>query len=358
MATVAELRREAGRAAGRRLAKLRQERGWRQAELAGRAGVTQSYVSMLERGAVAHPTRDYRDAIARAFQLDRKDVFGGFETYLAELEATLSLMEAAARFEIDAHALSRLAEARLVRARKMRRRGLGRYDVGFAFDEEQLAEDLARIPRCPWEACDKPKTGEYGCSEHGQKLWAEGRRGTTRPLEVSRRISQTKRENPKPRPDTRERVTAAWDEDRALRDELRASGKLLRPDIAKALRLKPNSVSVLATRVGLPVEHVKGPIGPPHPTIEPRALGAWAYARTGSTAVYGRVIGHKGAAAGIEAGREKGGRPRKWGTPEETQAKQVRIHELDAQGLTTRQIAGEVFGDASLKDRVARYLNA
>ena len=65
----------------------------------------------------------------------------------------------------------------------------------------------------------------------------------------------------------------------------------------------------------------------------------------------GRWNGHLGAAAGIEAGRAKGGRPPKM-TPEQQQE----IMRLDAAGTTTRAIAAAVFGDERYKDRVARFL--
>lgn len=71
----------------------------------------------------------------------------------------------------------------------------------------------------------------------------------------------------------------------------------------------------------------------------------------------GRWNGHKGAAAGIEAGRAKGGRPAKWSADDDEQARmQQEILRLDQDGLTTRQIAEAVFGDARYKDRVARFL--
>ncbi len=66
---------------------------------------------------------------------------------------------------------------------------------------------------------------------------------------------------------------------------------------------------------------------------------------------FGRWNGHKGAAAGIEAGRAKGGRP-----PACTPEQQVEMLRLSKQGFSTREIAAAVFGDARFKDRVARFL--
>jgi len=67
----------------------------------------------------------------------------------------------------------------------------------------------------------------------------------------------------------------------------------------------------------------------------------------------GRLHGHKGAAAGIDAGRAKGGRKRRW-----LHGQQQAVLDLDQQGKSTRDIAVAVFGDARYKDRVARFLRA
>jgi hypothetical protein len=73
----------------------------------------------------------------------------------------------------------------------------------------------------------------------------------------------------------------------------------------------------------------------------------------------GRVNGHKGAAAGIEAGRAKGGRTRKWGsTDEETSTLQAKIYELSKAGLSSRDVSERVFGDRGKYKRVQRLLNS
>jgi hypothetical protein len=76
--------------------------------------------------------------------------------------------------------------------------------------------------------------------------------------------------------------------------------------------------------------------------LPPRARQRWL----------GRWGGKQGAAAGIEAGRAKGGRP-----PIMTPEQQQQMLRLHRDGLTHREIAREVFGDARLKDRVTRFLN-
>lgn len=66
----------------------------------------------------------------------------------------------------------------------------------------------------------------------------------------------------------------------------------------------------------------------------------------------GRKNGYKGAAAGIESGRAKGGRKTTL-TPEQQQ----KIIELDKEQRSTREIAEQVLGDRSKHLRVWRHLN-
>jgi hypothetical protein len=73
----------------------------------------------------------------------------------------------------------------------------------------------------------------------------------------------------------------------------------------------------------------------------------------------GRRGGPLGAVDGIEAGRAKGGRTRKWATTDVEQGSlQRRILELDSAGRSTREIAETVFGDRNLHLRVWRLLNS
>lgn len=73
----------------------------------------------------------------------------------------------------------------------------------------------------------------------------------------------------------------------------------------------------------------------------------------------GRRGGPLGAVDGIEAGRAKGGRKRKWATTDEEQGSlQRRILELDSAGRSTREIAEAVFGDRNLHLRIWRLLNS
>jgi hypothetical protein len=73
----------------------------------------------------------------------------------------------------------------------------------------------------------------------------------------------------------------------------------------------------------------------------------------------GRWGGIKGAADGIEAGRAKGGRTRKWASDDQEQGQlQQHVLALHDQGLSTRDIAERVFGDRRLYLRVWRLLNS
>ena len=64
--------------------------------------------------------------------------------------------------------------------------------------------------------------------------------------------------------------------------------------------------------------------------------------------MYGRL----GAAAGIDAGRAKGGRP-----PKSTGLQQQQMLKLYGEGKSVREIAREVFGDERFKNRVHGFLH-
>lgn len=82
----------------------------------------------------------------------------------------------------------------------------------------------------------------------------------------------------------------------------------------------------------------------------PATLRVKAHGRTRQV-YFGRWSGPKGGAAGIDAGKEKGGRPAEM-TPEQQQ----QIFELEDAGLSTRQISEIVFGDRKFHMRVYRFL--
>jgi hypothetical protein len=86
---------------------------------------------------------------------------------------------------------------------------------------------------------------------------------------------------------------------------------------------------------------------------DPRRRADWYHRRFGSTKMYGRLgatSGHLGAAAGIEAGRRKGGRP-----PAASEEQREEMKKLLSEGKTVREVAADVFGDAALYGRVHRY---
>jgi len=81
--------------------------------------------------------------------------------------------------------------------------------------------------------------------------------------------------------------------------------------------------------------------------------------------ILGARGGILGAADGIEAGREKGGRPRKWSASSDKAVQASETGQLQAQiialadaGLSNRKISAQVFGDTRFYKRVERLLKA
>src|SRR5215470_8325569 len=62
---------------GERLRTLRRWRGMTLAEVAGLAGVSEAYLSMVERGQRSLDRRSYISAVASALQVSEKDLTGG-----------------------------------------------------------------------------------------------------------------------------------------------------------------------------------------------------------------------------------------------------------------------------------------
>jgi len=58
---------------GVRISQLRQDRGWTQKELAGKAGITQNHVSRIEKGRMT-PRRGTLTGIAEAFGIKTEDL--------------------------------------------------------------------------------------------------------------------------------------------------------------------------------------------------------------------------------------------------------------------------------------------
>jgi len=223
-------------------------KGWSQHELARRSVVSSAMVSQLEGRADRRVRVDSAEKIAGAlgavldelFTFELPDAEPGERTrpatppskrydgtaakaktetwrhYLEKVgdstepetctwQGPLSLVRAAERFGLNAPRLSEAAQAKRVRARKLKRAGTVR-GFEWQFDERELAADLAALPRCTWEECDRPDlNGTGACGEHGQKLWAQGARGTKRPPELVEKTAAAKRG--KPRPDAAERMS-------------------------------------------------------------------------------------------------------------------------------------------------------
>lgn len=74
-----------GEFVGRRVKKLRQERGWSLEELAGSSGVSRSMLSEIERER-ANPTLTVTFRIARAFGLTLQDLIGNVEAPVSKIQ--------------------------------------------------------------------------------------------------------------------------------------------------------------------------------------------------------------------------------------------------------------------------------
>jgi hypothetical protein len=110
----------------------------------------------------------------------------------------MSASEAAQRFGVNRHTLVAAAQHERVRARRVEAPGLGPNGSGFMFDEDELVEDLERLPMCGYEGCDRPALGPSGgCEAHGHVLAGARARGVKRP-DIGPSISEAKRGKPRP----------------------------------------------------------------------------------------------------------------------------------------------------------------
>jgi transcriptional regulator with XRE-family HTH domain len=189
-------------------------RNLRQSDLADLLGVTQGFVSQLERGLVELPSDEVRAKLVEHLGVDP------FAERAAERDGKVSASEFSRRTNVDIHSVLRLIAEDLLPARFL---GDGN---GYELDEREALAALDALPRCRYESCDEPATSETGCcGEHGQRQWALEARGTKRPADVGERIRLahlTTHANPergprwragisranrgRPRPDVRERV--------------------------------------------------------------------------------------------------------------------------------------------------------
>ncbi len=258
-------KRTTAQAAGDVIRALRLERGWlHQKDLAYRADVSQRCVSLLERGEVKHPRPDTRDRIAKAFGLTRASVFGGFEAELARREETFDLVGGAAYLGVAHDTLRWAAKKRRVRHRRDAHR--------WQFDREALDEARKAYP-CPEDGCDRVALGlSGGCEAHGHAMLARGKK---MPVEVARSIAKTKRENPRPRPDSKERLNRRHDERRKRVEDELAPGELTRSGAAAALGIVTHAVNALVADGELEVaRYIEHEIGQPSPIFSEATINA------------------------------------------------------------------------------------
>ena len=179
---------------GEEIHERRRECGLTQGELAKALEVTQPFVSQMERGLVELPSESVRAGLVRELGIDP------FEE-IADAQARRLTIAAASKLHgINQHALMRLVAEDKIHGHAQ----CG--GQGYEIDAEQLKEDLAALPHCRFLGCERPATTPTGCcGEHAQKQWAIEARGTKRPRSVRLAIERTKRQNPRPRPDAKER---------------------------------------------------------------------------------------------------------------------------------------------------------
>jgi transcriptional regulator with XRE-family HTH domain len=178
---------------------LRHGRTLKQADLARRLDVTQAFVSQMERGVVELPSERVRQGLIRELGVDP------YKERAGAREGKVTIAEASRIHGIDQHALIGLVHSGKINGRSQRG------GLGYEIDAEQLKQELAALPPCRYEGCERPGTTASGCCgpEHGQKMWAIEARGKKLPFSVSQTIQKTKRENPKPRPDASERLVCS-----------------------------------------------------------------------------------------------------------------------------------------------------
>jgi transcriptional regulator with XRE-family HTH domain len=200
--------------------------GLRQSDLAELLGVTQPFVSQMERGLVDLPSDDVRAKLREHLGADP------FAARAAERAGRISAGELSRRTGIDYHAVLRLIGDGVIPGRFL---GNG---SGYDVDEREALAALEALPRCRYGDCDAPATTENGCcGEHAQKQWALEARGTSRPTETVERIrlahlathadpergprwraAISRANTGRPRPDVRERVDAMHADKREHRE--------------------------------------------------------------------------------------------------------------------------------------------
>lgn len=252
----------------------RGELALRQGDLAGRLGVTQPFVSQMERGVVTLPNEAVRAALERELGVDP------FTARAEERAGRLSLTQAAGLLRarglrVTVQALMRLTAESKVRARYL---GDGR---GYEVDERELLEDIDRLPPCRYNGCEAPATSETGCCpEHGQAQWAIEARGKKRPPEVCANVSAGMIGTP--RPDAARRMHARHKLVRAAVDRAKnEDGLLAVSDVARGWGTTPRAVISHYVYRGLLRPKVTRVLGQPRLLFDADEVASFPYAPRG-----------------------------------------------------------------------------
>jgi hypothetical protein len=192
---------------------------------------------------------------------------------------------------------------------------------------DALEAFVAGLEPCLYPGCDKPAAARSGCCS-GPHTTGVRARGKARAPEVGVKVraAMTGRERGPNPPEWNEHLAAGiqrfYDDHDRSKEKRREAAERMRHSWETGEGAAPAAVG----------SRLKAP----------RARQVWL----------GRWNGVKGAAAGVEAGRAKGGRPPK-ATPEQKQE----MLRLSNEGLSSRAIAEQVFGDRRFFMRVQRFLN-
>lgn len=237
----------------------------------------------------------------------------------------------------------------------------------YRFDRTQLLDDLERLPTCAYNGCEaRALHPNGGCPGHSAIIATPRGHSTQTRARIGRALLGVRKSEEHRAALKAERTTRSAHLERELLAQVGACGspgchdQTCSVQAGRCHRVGCGNEATIAGQThygrGLVRSYPRAYCSA-HSLLldftDLRAKARWYLRRFESTKLFGVL----GAAEGIEAGRAKGGRPVRWGTAEETAAKQRRILELDREKRSTREIAVDVFGDERQYLRVWRFLN-
>jgi transcriptional regulator with XRE-family HTH domain len=237
---------------------LREAKGLSRRAVETHAGLSSAYLAQLESGRLRNPTADARARLADALGVPVSVAFAGFPQPRSdgvaerrrrvlglyrdgkshpEIAALLEMPRATVALDLKSsasyvprptHTTFKIGPRRITATAAAKKHGFdhttltGAIDAGkvrgtrhefggrqhpiWTVDPDELEHDLANLPQCGKEGCDRPALSPFGgCSGgHSRAIQTKGKSWRTR--EAIEKSSAAKRG--KPRPDVRERVAA------------------------------------------------------------------------------------------------------------------------------------------------------